>query len=74
MSPRPALVLSVAILAASAAEARDRKASTNAEPETCGSHTAYSGTTTTECRSPGHKPTTCESYTTYGGAIRTECR
>jgi hypothetical protein len=45
VSPWPALLLSVAILAASAAEARDRK------PETCESHTSYGGTTTMECPS-----------------------
>ena len=68
MSPWPALVLSVAILAASTAEARDRK------PETCTSYERATGTMVTECRSPDRKPTHCESYTNITGTSHPECR
>ena len=56
-----------AVLAASAAKARDRE-------ETCTSHTSMSGTTTTDCRRPEHKPTHCTSYTNINGTTKTECR
>jgi hypothetical protein len=56
-----------AVLAASAAKARDRE-------ETCTSHTSMSVTTTTDCRRPEHKPTHCTSYTNINGTTKTECR
>jgi hypothetical protein len=58
MKPMLALTL---VLIASAAEARDRT-------ETCTSHTAMTGTTTTESRAPNRKPTHCESYTNINGS------
>jgi hypothetical protein len=64
---KPLIVMAI-ILAASASEARDSK------PVTCESHTAMTGTTTTECRQPGRRPTHCESYTNITGTTKTECR
>jgi hypothetical protein len=57
----------IAVLAASAAQARDRT-------ETCESYQRATGTVVTECREPGRKPTHCESYTNINGTTKTECR
>ena len=62
---KPLIVLMIVIPAATA---RDRK------PETCDSYTAMTGTTTTECRIPGHKPTTCGEPHGSRGRRRAVCR
>jgi hypothetical protein len=55
------------VLAASAAQARDRA-------ETCTLYERATGTVVTECRRPERKPTHCESYTSITGTTHTECR
>jgi hypothetical protein len=61
------LAAAALVLAASAGDARDCE-------ETCRSHTAMTGTTTTDCRAPNRKPTHCTSYTNINGTTKTECR
>jgi hypothetical protein len=65
---KPLIILAL-VLAALAAQARD-----DGKPTICSSYTAMTGTTITDCRSPGRKPTHCESYTSITGTTTTECR
>jgi hypothetical protein len=63
---KPLIILAL-VLAASAAEARDRN-------ETCESYQRATGTVVTDCRRQGEKPRHCESYTSITGTTTTTCR
>jgi hypothetical protein len=60
--------LTLTLIAATAAQARDRG------PETCASYERATGTVVTECQSPERKPTHCESVHHATGSVTTECR